>query len=188
MSFSNHEQHSSLRSNELACPSARAVLGETGTKGLSVLLRVRCLPMAFPAAIRLERRRRHVPSQKAAPKKTTEFHAHPKDLHMARMSHQQLGQDQWLRCPSWVNRVGLTAYRRLPVYPEQRTSSDHPGMSQTCHEQTSRRILLGDSGSSLHLKLQRRRLHLGRQRSHTKIPRVPIPTLQAPGSANQSHS
>src|SRR4030088_2941957 len=104
MSFSNHEQHSSLRSNELACPSARAVLGETGTKGLSVLLRVRCLPMAFPAASRLERRRRHVPSQKAAPKKTTEFHAHPKDLHMARMSHQQLGQDQWLRCPSWVKR------------------------------------------------------------------------------------
>jgi hypothetical protein len=63
---------------------------------------VRCPPTAFPAAIRLERRRRHVPSQKAAPKKTTEFHAHPKDLHMARMSHQQLGQDQWLRCPSWV--------------------------------------------------------------------------------------
>src|SRR4030088_3723797 len=102
MSFSNHEQHSSLRSNELACPSARAVLGETGKKGRWVFLRVRCLPMAFPAAIRLERRRRHVPSRKAAPKKTTEFHAHPKDLHMARMSHQQLGQDQWLRCPSWV--------------------------------------------------------------------------------------
>src|SRR3977135_3605651 len=102
MSFSNHEQHFSLRSNELACPRARAVLGETGTKGLSVLLRVRCLPMAFPAAIRLERRRRPVPTPHAAPKKTTDFHAHPKDLHMARMSHQQLGQDQWLRCPSWV--------------------------------------------------------------------------------------
>src|SRR3977135_2480277 len=117
MSFSNHEQHFSLRSNELACPRARAVLGETGTKGLSVLLRVRCLPMAFPAAIRLDRSRRHVPSQKEAPKKTTEFHAHPKDLHMARMSHQQLGQDQWLRCPSWVSRVILAVDRHFRFTP-----------------------------------------------------------------------
>src|SRR3979411_583936 len=116
MSFSNPEQPSSLRSNELACPRARAVLGETGTKGLSVLLRVRCLPMAFPAAIRLERRRRHVPSQKAAPKKNTEFHAHPKDLHMARMSHQQLGQDQWLRCPSWVLSVVLPMSALSPLF------------------------------------------------------------------------
>src|SRR3982074_3564192 len=137
MSFSNHEQHSSLRSNELACPSARAVLLETGTRGLNYLFSVRCLPMAFPAAIRLERRRRHVPSQKAAPKKTTEFHAHPKDLHMARMSHQQLGQDQWLRCPSWVKSVIPTVCRALPVCSRKQTSSESAGMSQTCHEETA---------------------------------------------------
>src|SRR6267142_5452490 len=35
--------------------------------------------MAFPAAIRLERRRRHVPSRRAALKQTTRSHAHPKE-------------------------------------------------------------------------------------------------------------
>ncbi len=81
-------------------------------------MRVRCLPMAFPAAIRLERRRRRVPSRKAAPKKTTESHAHPKDLHMARMSHQQSGQHKRLRCPRWV-----TSGRRGHPGPRKPTSS-----------------------------------------------------------------
>src|SRR5258706_4621193 len=40
------------------------------------------------------------------------------------------------RCPPRVNRVSLAACRSLPVFPEQRTSSGRPGMSQTCHEQT----------------------------------------------------
>jgi hypothetical protein len=34
------DQHSLVAVNEFACPRARPVLGETGTKGLSVLLRV----------------------------------------------------------------------------------------------------------------------------------------------------
>jgi len=46
---------------------------------MSVLLRVRCPPTAFPAAIRLERRHRHVPSRKAALKEITGSHTHPKD-------------------------------------------------------------------------------------------------------------
>ena len=32
-------------------------------------------------------------------------------------------------CPLWVNRVGLTVNRRLPLYPHQRTSSDRLGRS-----------------------------------------------------------
>src|SRR5258708_12451761 len=44
--------------------------------------RGRCPPTAFRAAIRLERRRRHAPSRKAALKKTTGSHARPKDLHI----------------------------------------------------------------------------------------------------------
>jgi hypothetical protein len=32
-------------------------------------------------------------------------------------------------CRLWVNRVGLTVNRRLPLYPHQRTSSDRPGRS-----------------------------------------------------------
>jgi hypothetical protein len=36
----------------------------------------------------------------------------------------------------WVNRVVLTASQPLPVYPDQRTSSDRPGMSGWCHKQT----------------------------------------------------
>jgi hypothetical protein len=38
-------------------------------------------------------------------------------------------------CPVRVIRAVLTVDRSLPVYPEQRTSSDRPGMSQTCHRQ-----------------------------------------------------
>jgi len=64
------------------CPRARPMLGETGTKELSAFLRVRCPPTAFPAAVRLEWRCRHVPSRNAALKKTTPSHAHPKVLHI----------------------------------------------------------------------------------------------------------
>ena len=39
------------------------------------------------------------------------------------------------RCPRRVNRVILTVRRRLPVYPEQRTSSDRPDWSGSCQEQ-----------------------------------------------------
>jgi hypothetical protein len=39
-------------------------------------------------------------------------------------------------CPSWVNRVTLTVGRPLPVYPDQRTSSDRPGVSGWCQEET----------------------------------------------------
>jgi hypothetical protein len=34
----------------------------------------------------------------------------------------------------WVNRVTLTAGRPLPVYPDQRTSSDRPSMSGWCQQ------------------------------------------------------
>jgi hypothetical protein len=33
-----------------------------------------------------------------------------------------------------VNRVILTGYQPLPVYPDQRTSSDRPGWSGSCHD------------------------------------------------------
>jgi hypothetical protein len=42
------------------------------------------------------------------------------------------------RCPSWVNRVGLTVGQPLPVYPDERTSSEPVGMSQTCQQATYR--------------------------------------------------
>jgi hypothetical protein len=35
--------------------------------------------------------------------------------------------------PPWVKRVGLTVGQPLPVYPEQRTSSDWPDWSVSCH-------------------------------------------------------
>jgi hypothetical protein len=35
-----------------------------------------------------------------------------------------------------VIRAGLTHCQPLPVYPDQQTSADRPGMSQTCHEET----------------------------------------------------
>jgi hypothetical protein len=35
-------------------------------------------------------------------------------------------------CLSWVNRVVLTAHPSLPVYPDERTSSEPVGMSQRC--------------------------------------------------------
>ena len=41
--------------------------------------------------------------------------------------------------PSWVNRVGLTICRRLPVLLRQRTSSGPVGMSQRCQLRTMRR-------------------------------------------------
>jgi hypothetical protein len=66
--------------------------GETGKNGWSVSLRVRCPPTAFPTAIRLERRRRHVPSRKAALKKITGVQ---KTSILARMSHKQSCQNQW---------------------------------------------------------------------------------------------
>ena len=36
-----------------------------------------------------------------------------------------------------VNRVGLTAYRRLPLYPRQRSSSGRPRRSVSCQQRTS---------------------------------------------------
>jgi len=38
------------------------------------------------------------------------------------------------RGPKWVNRVTLTVGRPLPVDPDQRTSSDRPGISGWCHK------------------------------------------------------
>jgi|SRR5664279_4476408 hypothetical protein len=38
--------------------------------------------------------------------------------------------------PIWANLNRLTAGRTLPVYPEQRTSSDRPGWSGSCQEET----------------------------------------------------
>ena len=40
-------------------------------------------------------------------------------------------------CPIRVNRVGLTAHGRLPLYPDQRTPSDRPGWSGSCQHTTS---------------------------------------------------
>ena len=39
-------------------------------------------------------------------------------------------------CPSWVNRVTLSVAGLSLVYPDQRTSSDCPGMSGWCQEPT----------------------------------------------------
>jgi hypothetical protein len=50
---------------------------------------------------------------------------------------KDLGQCGWHVCFG-VIRVGLTAYRRLPLYLYKQTSSPCVGMSQTCHKQTSR--------------------------------------------------
>jgi hypothetical protein len=46
---------------------------------------------------------------------------------------------RWARSPKWVNRVTLVVGRPLPVYPDQRTSSDHPGMSGWCQRTKSLR-------------------------------------------------
>jgi hypothetical protein len=40
--------------------------------------------------------------------------------------------------PLWVNRVGLTLCRSLPVYPEQRTSTRRPRWSGSCQQETHR--------------------------------------------------
>jgi hypothetical protein len=37
----------------------------------------------------------------------------------------------------WVIRVGLTEYRRLPVYPSEQTFSVKASMSQKCHHRKS---------------------------------------------------
>ena len=50
-----------------------------------------------------------------------------------RLSHAALVSAlTWVRLPQWVNRVTLVVGRPLPVYPDQRTSSDRPGMSGWC--------------------------------------------------------
>jgi hypothetical protein len=36
--------------------------------------------------------------------------------------------------PRWVNRIALAVGRRLPVDPDQQTSSDRPGMSGWCQQ------------------------------------------------------
>ena len=38
--------------------------------------------------------------------------------------------------PLRVNRVVLTVYRRLPVFPDEQTSSALVGTSEKCHKQT----------------------------------------------------
>src|SRR5258708_6323685 len=38
--------------------------------------------------------------------------------------------------PKWVNRATLIVGQSLPVYPDQRTSSDRRGMSGWCHFRT----------------------------------------------------
>jgi len=55
-------------------------------------------------------------------------------------SHQPVGRSGnslWARCRIWVIRVGLAAYRRLPLYPRQRTSSGRLGRSVSCQKATS---------------------------------------------------
>jgi hypothetical protein len=44
-----------------------------------------------------------------------------------------------VRLPRWVKRVTLTVGRPLPIYPDQRTSSDRPGMSGWCQERSCAR-------------------------------------------------
>ena len=38
--------------------------------------------------------------------------------------------------PVWVKSVVLTGGQSLPVFSYERTSSDRPGMSELCHEET----------------------------------------------------
>src|SRR5229473_6057965 len=49
---------------------------------------------------------------------------------------QTSGLIQIKGCPSWVNRVVLTARRSLPVHPAERTSSEPVDMSEKCHNPT----------------------------------------------------
>jgi hypothetical protein len=42
--------------------------------------------------------------------------------------------DHYLLRLLWVIRVVLTARPSLPVYPDERTSSEPVGMSERCHE------------------------------------------------------
>ena len=39
-------------------------------------------------------------------------------------------------CPIWVKRVVLTVTQPVPVFPDQRTSSDKLGWSVSCHKPT----------------------------------------------------
>jgi hypothetical protein len=45
--------------------------------------------------------------------------------------------DRSARCRRWVIRAVLTQCHPFPIYPDQRTSSDRPGMSQTCQFRTN---------------------------------------------------
>jgi hypothetical protein len=42
----------------------------------------------------------------------------------------------WAMSLLWVNRVGLTLSPPLPVYPDERTSSDRPDRSVSCQHRT----------------------------------------------------
>jgi hypothetical protein len=42
--------------------------------------------------------------------------------------------------PRWVKSVVLTVCQPLPVYPDQRTSTDLPGWSGSCQEETLARL------------------------------------------------
>src|SRR5258705_5171510 len=52
-------------------------------------------------------------------------------------SSLQIAARLLFRSPFRVNRVVLTARRSLPVYPDERTSSDRPRMSGWCHHRKS---------------------------------------------------
>ena len=55
-------------------------------------------------------------------------------LHQLELAGTVLGERSL--CPSRVNRVVLTVRCSLPVYPDERTSSEPVGMSQRCHKPT----------------------------------------------------
>ena len=57
---------------------------------------------------------------------------------LSRVYMQRINSTNFLcrRRQFWVNRVGLTAYRRLPLSPRQRTSSGRPGRSVSCQKRS----------------------------------------------------
>jgi hypothetical protein len=55
--------------------------------------------------------------------------------------------------PLWVNRVILTAYRSLPVYPRKRTSPDRPAWSGWCQTGLRRHVPVGPKSRRLLVSL-----------------------------------
>src|SRR5216684_8675867 len=60
-------------------------------------------------------------------------------LHQLELAGTVLGERSL--CPSRVNRVVLTVRCSLPVYPDERTSSEPVGMSQRCHKRKSTNLI-----------------------------------------------